>query len=253
MNKFDMRLEQPLMNAAGILGFSPEPHGPVDLSLFGAFITHPVSLSKRTPAHGVRWAATASGFLLHTGYPNPGLSAVLRQYASRWRHSPLPVVVHLLAGTPAETARMAARLENMENVLAVEVGLPTDIPAQMAVAIATACKAEIPIIMRLPLERATALATVLVNAVNQGSCAISAISLGPPRGALPWPQGRAVSGRLYGPAIFPLALSAVRTLAALGLPVIGAGGVYTPEQVDAMLEGGATAVQLDSVLWRGYP
>jgi len=40
-------------------------------------------------------------------------------------------------------------------------------------------------------------------------------------------------------------------MAAAGLPVIAGGGVYTPEQAQALLDAGALAVQLDSVLWRG--
>ncbi|RPI29157.1 MAG: hypothetical protein EHM70_15985 [Chloroflexota bacterium] len=56
---------------------------------------------------------------------------------------------------------------------------------------------------------------------------------------------------MYGPAVFPFALEAVRALAQSGTPVIGAGGVYTPEQAEAMLAAGALAVQLDAVLWKG--
>ena len=39
-----------------------------------------------------------------------------------------------------------------------------------------------------------------------------------------------------------------------GIPVIGAGGVYSQQHADAMLAEGALAVQLDSVFWRsaGY-
>jgi dihydroorotate dehydrogenase len=40
-------------------------------------------------------------------------------------------------------------------------------------------------------------------------------------------------------------------LAGAGVPVIGGGGVYKQEQVEAMKEAGALAVQLDAVLWRG--
>jgi dihydroorotate dehydrogenase len=35
----------------------------------------------------------------------------------------------------------------------------------------------------------------------------------------------------------------------LGLPIIGAGGVYTKEKADAMLSVGALAVQVDAALW----
>jgi len=38
------------MNAAGSLGFAPNPHTPFDLSRLGAFVTNPISLTLRTPA-----------------------------------------------------------------------------------------------------------------------------------------------------------------------------------------------------------
>jgi dihydroorotate dehydrogenase len=48
-----------------------------------------------------------------------------------------------------------------------------------------------------------------------------------------------------------MALATVRELAQLGVPTIGAGGVYAREHMEAMLASGALAVQVDSVLWRG--
>ena len=50
MSKFDLTFSAPLLNAAGSLGFAPDPNGPVDLSRFGAFITNPISLRPRLPA-----------------------------------------------------------------------------------------------------------------------------------------------------------------------------------------------------------
>jgi dihydroorotate dehydrogenase len=77
-----------------------------------------------------------------------------------------------------------------------------------------------------------------------------AVSLAPPRGILPTQGGETIQGRLYGPAILPMALRVVGELKELGIPTIGAGGIYTQEQLDAMLAAGAIAVQLDAVLWR---
>lgn len=56
-------------------------------------------------------------------------------------------------------------------------------------------------------------------------------------------------GRLYGPAIFPLAFGCVQEIIAAGVPVIAAGGMYEQVQVEALLEAGAIGVQLDAVLW----
>jgi dihydroorotate dehydrogenase len=95
------------------------------------------------------------------------------------------------------------------------------------------------------MERSIELAT---EAMNSGA---TAISLAPPRGLYPTINGELVKGRMYGPAILPIALKVVHELYQMSIPVIGAGGVYSQEQADAMLTEGALAVQLDSLFWRG--
>ena len=91
MSKYDLSLAKPILNAAGTLGFVPDPAGPASLAHLGAFVTNPVSLAPRTPAQGLRWQAYPGGFLLHSGYPNPGLRAVVKRYAPAWGRASLPV------------------------------------------------------------------------------------------------------------------------------------------------------------------
>jgi dihydroorotate dehydrogenase (NAD+) catalytic subunit len=245
MPKHDLTLTSPLMNAAGSLGFFPHTHSPVDWSLLGAFITNPVSLQPRTPAHGRRFVEYPGGFLLHTGYPNPGFTRVVRQVARHWRHSPVPVILHLLARYPEEVEKMTRRLEQLEGVAGLEVGVDGDANADNVEALTQAASGELLVIIRLPLERAIELAP---RAIRSGAMAIS---LAPPRGIYPAAGGELLQGRLYGPAIFPLALRAVQGLSQMGIATIGAGGVYTHEHMAAMLSAGAWAVQVDSAFWRG--
>jgi dihydroorotate dehydrogenase len=245
MSKHDLAFDPPLMNAAGSLGFSPDLHSPVDWTKLGVFLTNPVSLMPRAPARGRRFLAFPGGFLLHTGYPNPGITQVLRRYGGHWRRSPIPVIVHLLARSPEEVAKMTRRLESVEGVTGLEVGVTNDARINTVVALTQAACGELPVIIRLPTERAVELAP---GAMNAGA---AAISLAPPRGVYLAGDGEMIQGRLYGPAILPVALRMVQELTQMSIPTIGAGGVYTHEQTDAMLAAGALAVQLDSVFWRG--
>ena len=82
MLKNDLYFEKALMNAAGTLGFAPDPKGPVELSQLGAFVTNPVSRGARTPARGKRFSPYPGGFVLHSGLPNPGLNAVIQKQAA---------------------------------------------------------------------------------------------------------------------------------------------------------------------------
>ncbi len=132
--------------------------------------------------------------------------------------------------------------------MGIELGLPPDVDPKLADDMVQAAAGELPLIVRVPMEKARALAEALAESP------LTAISLAPPRGVLLDKQGQPVGGRLFGPAVYPLALGSVLELVEFGLPVIAAGGVYDPGQVEVLLEAGAIGVQLDAVLWGlGWP
>jgi dihydroorotate dehydrogenase len=243
MPKYDLSFHPPVMNAAGSLGFAPSGRIGLDWSRFGAFVTNPISLGPRSPAHGLRFAPYPGGFLVHTGYPNPGFKAALKRYAAAWRRAPLPVIVHLLAQQPDELAYMVSRLEGRENLLAVEVGLPPGVDATSARLLVEAALGEMALIARLPCEQALELAPVALQA------GAAAVSLEARHGTLPAGEGLVMEGRLYGPAVFPQAFSLTRQLIQAEIPVIAAGGVYREAEVEALLAAGALGVQLDASLW----
>lgn len=237
-------IDPPLMNAAGSLGFAPDLKLPLPWERFGAFVTNPISSRPRKPAAGMRWQTYSGGALLHTGHPNPGFRKSVNLYAEAWAQSPLPVIVHLLAETPAEIARRIIQLETLENIQAVEIGFPEQVSAVEAADVIAAAFGELPVLARLSLGAAVGLAETCYQA------GAAAITLGPPRGAMTREQGLA-SGRMVGPGIFPMALQTVRHLAGMQIPVIAAGGIYSQQQADAVRQAGALAVQLDLALWRG--
>jgi dihydroorotate dehydrogenase (NAD+) catalytic subunit len=139
---------------------------------------------------------------------------------------------------------MAKRVEGLEGVIGLELGLPSGIEAEAAARIVEAATGELPILARLPLEQALQLTPAVLAA------GAAAVSLGPPRGVLCDANGKLLNGRLYGPSLFPMALHTVRTLARMGATVIGAGGIYSLAEVEVMLAAGASAVQLDIILWQ---
>jgi dihydroorotate dehydrogenase (NAD+) catalytic subunit len=249
MIRQELYLSSPWINAAGMLGCTLPPRWPVagiDLKIFGAFVTNPISLSARPVAAGSCMLPYPGGALLHSGLPGPGLTRVLRKYAERWAQSSLPVWVHLI-GSPEEIQNMVRRVEGREGVMAIELGLPADIRAEAALELIKAAYGELPLIVHLPLNLAHENWVSSLSATN-----VSAISLGAPRGTLLDTSGRPVSGRLYGPALFPQTFSAVQQLRKQGLAVIAGPGVYRRRHAQALLDAGAAAVQLDTVLWHGW-
>lgn len=242
--KRDLYFSKPLMNAAGSLGFFPNLREFENLGdSFGAFVTNPISLRPRLPTVQPAVIEYPGGFLLHSGLPNPGLSAVIKKYASRWDKSELPIIVHIMADRPEEAQHMVQTLETQENVMAVELGFAPQLSDDIILLTLEMCMGELPLIFSLPIEQVLSLGPRLIQEGAQ------AISIAAPRGALTTEDGQVITGRLFGPSLFPQSLDIVRSAAKLGIPVIGSGGVWTKENADAMRSAGALAVQVDAALW----
>ncbi len=248
MTKFDIEFEPPLLNSAGTLGFTPDTRWSDDLSELGGFITNPISKQPRSPANGTRFIEYPGGFLLHTGYPNPGFRAVLRRYQSRWVRSPIPVIVHLLLEDIYQTQQMIMALENTAGVSGIEIGMPPDLDAALVEQVSEVISSELPLILRLPYEKAVQLSDTAGQAFLTS---FIALSVAPPRGMLIDANGNSVEGRLYGPALYTQTLALTSRLVSSGIPIIIGGGIYYRSQVEELLEMGAIAVQLDAILWRG--
>ena len=240
----DLYTLSPWMNAAGMLGFAPgrywnwpEPAG--------AFVTNPVSLNPRTPARDRNAAPTPGGVLLHSGLPNPGLRAVLRDHAAQWARSAAPVWLHLIANRPDELKQMLRLVEESEaEVMAIELGLPPGIRSDHALSLVAAAAGELPVVPAVSFSAAGE--PWLSRLARAGA---SAVTLTAPRGMVSTDLEKVQTGRLFGPALLPLAAAAVTAARRCGLPVIAGGGVYSTAAGNLLLELGATAVQIDTVLW----
>ncbi|MFN8401199.1 MAG: hypothetical protein U0X74_14395 [Anaerolineales bacterium] len=241
--KRDLYFSKPLINAAGSLGFTPDPRNGIALDSFGAFVTNPLSLRPRLPTSHPALVEFPGGFLLHTGLPNPGFHAALKKYSAKWNRADLPIIVHLMADRPEETQRMVRELENAENVMAVQLGFAPLLSDDIILMNLEMCLGEVPLIFALPHEQVLTLGRQLVdNGAN-------AISIASPRGAMYDKNGNLVTGRMYGQSLFPRALDMVRSAVMSGIPIIGSGGVWTEMDVESMLKAGAIAVETDAQLW----
>lgn len=250
-HKFGLPLPGPVMSAAGVLGYGDAYRDLVDVGQLGALVTSPVSAQPRKAARGARLAVRGEHFVIHTGLPNPGARAVIREYGRLWERYPAPVIVHLLATTPAETARAAVQFSTVRGVLGLELGLAEHTSVKEALELVRACaEGDLPVIVKVPFSRVESLATRLPQA---GASALTLTA--PPRALLPLTteteMPTLVRGRLYGPALFPLLLGVLqRWVREVGIPVIACGGISSPEDAQLCLTLGAVAVQVDVAVWR---
>jgi dihydroorotate dehydrogenase len=250
MFKQDLIFRKPIMNGAGTLGFSPDLRAPIRWEDFGAFVTNPLSLRPRKVTDRPASIEFPGGFLLHTGLPNPGLNAAINKHANRWADSPIPVIVNLMADRPEEAKQMVKAFEGIDNVTAIELGFAPLLSDDIILLAIDMCLGELPLIVSLAAEQVLGLGP---RAMHAGA---AAISLAAPRGMLPFisalspeTQEGLISGRLFGPSLLSRSLEVVHSAARLGLPIIGAGGVYTLKDVEALIAAGALWVQMDAGLW----
>ncbi len=242
MPKRDLFFRKPLLNAAGTLGFVPDMRAPVDWDALGAFITNPISRRSRSASTDPTLIEYPGGVLLHTGLPNPGLDSVLERYAPAWQAAALPIIVHSMADRPVETGAMVRSLESLDNVMGVELGFAPLLSDDIILLAVEKSRGEVPLIVCLPPDQVLRLGPRLIH---EGA---DAISLAPPRGRLVR-NGKEIAGRLFGPSEFPRTLDIVRAAAKIGLPTIGAGGVFSDLDARAIIAAGAIAVQVDIRLW----
>lgn len=247
IHKRDLFFSKPFVNSPGILGFAPDPHKMSFISNLGAFITHPISRKPRQPASNRACLPYPGGFLLHTGLPNPGITRTISRYKRAWAGAPLPVIVHLLFEDPGSLGEMIRKLEGLENVMAVELGLPPDCDPDELIKLMGAAMGELPVIPCLNPEQITVLGDTL-SALNP-----AAVHIVEPHGVLPDSEGNLITGRLYGPGIFPTMLYASQKLLDAGFQLIVSGGISSKLQADTFLNTGVIALGLGSALWQVEP
>lgn len=239
----------PVLFAAGTVGYDAQPYRKLlTLDKFGALVTNPVTLAPRFPAHGSRVVGMPSGFLLHTGLPNPGIRRVMQTYQASWQRSVLPIIMHIAPSSPDEAEQLAVIAEESPAVVGLELGLHDQITQRelrdMLRAIKHVC--DLPVMVRLPLYNA-----LLLGEIAQDSGADALVIAAPPRGTERDPKaGRLVGGRLYGSWLKAQVLRVLgRVVQYAEVPVIGSGGIHTPDDARDFITAGARAIQLDSIVW----
>ncbi|MCC7448551.1 MAG: hypothetical protein IT324_14110 [Anaerolineae bacterium] len=246
--KQPLQIANPVIGGAGAFGFSTEYSKLIDLSKLGALVTNPITYKPRQAATSTRVVPLDSGVLVHTGLPNPGIHQVYREHATKWKNSPVPIIVHIVATSPDEVSKCIEAIEMHDGIVGIEIGLndqSTHRDARLMIG-AARNSTQLPILARLPLYVASLIAS---PAEEAGADAL--VVAAPPRGTARDPiTGQLIGGRVYGPWLKALALRAVGQLVGqVHIPIIGSGGVHNPDDARDYLEAGAVAVQVDSIAW----
>src|SRR3981081_785750 len=255
-----LRLRSPVMVASGTFGYGFDAPQ-VDRASLGVIVSKGTTLQAREGNAPIRIAETPSGMLNAIGLQNPGVDYVARVYAPRWASWDLPVIVNVAGDSVDEYVAVASRLSGVVGVAGLELniswpnvesGLQFGVDPALAAEVTRAVRAatELPLIVKLT-PNVTDIVAVARAVEDAGADAVSAINTYVGM-AIDVRRRRPIisraSGGLSGPAIKPLALHPVGQVAAeLHIPVIGVGGIMTPDDALEFLLAGAAAVQLGTV------
>ncbi len=253
-----LRLPNPIMVASGTFGYAREMAGFVDLKRLGAILPKTITVQARAGNPPPRTCETAAGMLNSIGLDNDGIEQFIERHMPFLASLGPPIIVSIAGKSREEFVAMAARLDGLSGVAALELnvscpnvsgGVDFGTAPEMCRQVVEGCRRACgyPIIAKLT-PNVTDITTVAKAAEDGGADAISLINtvLGM---AIDWRKRRPVLGNvlggLSGPAIKPIALRAVyQVRRAVTVPLVGIGGIATIDDVMEFLVAGATAVQV---------
>jgi dihydroorotate dehydrogenase (NAD+) catalytic subunit len=261
-NKKGLLLANPVMTASGTFGWGPdgtEYEHLFDIQKLGAIICKGTTLKPREGNPQPRIAETPCGVLNSIGLQNIGVEAVIRDKAPVWAGWRVPVMVNIVGIRVEDYARMASMLDGVAGISGIEVnigcpnikagGAEFGVKPKSAAEVTAAVKAVTPLPIMVKLTPNTSdIAGVAKAVAGAGADAISLINT--PRGmtidiARRKPLLGNIFGGLSGPAIRPIALYMVYTVAgAVEVPVVGVGGITTASDALEFIMAGASAVQV---------
>ena len=259
---FGTTFQNPILLAAGTAGFGREVAEVIELERLGGIVTKAVSPLPRGGNSAPRVAEFDGGMLNAVGLANPGLEQVDREELP-WLAGHLTrarVLVNVVGFALDDYPKVVERLTAHTVVTAFELNVScpnTDRGGEefgadsgVLADLVGRCRAvtERPLVVKLAptLPNLAATAQAAADAGADGFSLVNTI----PGTLFRMAERRSVGSRLgygkggvSGPALLPVGVLATRQVAGqTGLPVIGTGGVRTPEDVDQYLEAGAALV-----------
>jgi dihydroorotate dehydrogenase (NAD+) catalytic subunit len=261
-----LALKNPVIAASGTFGYGLELKDFCPPERLGAVITKGISPDPWPGNPQPRAAEGGGGLLNSIGLENMGLERYLAEALPALKAAGATVGANILGRSPEDYVFLASRLAASEaDFLELNVSCPNlqgggglsfgsdpELAARITRETVDAARGK-PVVVKLPplvsdvaalarkCEEAGASAISLIN-----SLPAMAIDLHARRSKL-----RNVTGGLSGPPIKPLALRQVWLCArAVGIPVIGMGGIFTAEDALEFILAGASAVQVGTAILR---
>ncbi|MGD0157343.1 MAG: dihydroorotate dehydrogenase [Terracidiphilus sp.] len=255
-----LELTNPVIAASGTFGYGIEFEEIVSLERLGAIVTKGISLEPMAGHAQPRLVQTAAGMLNAIGLQNVGVEEfVKRKLPQMSRYPQCKVIVNVFGTTVNEYIGVVDRLNDAEGIAAYELNAscPNVHAGGMSFGADPYSLEELvdrtkrvaiqPLIVKLS-PNVTSIALMARVCADAGADAVSlvntflAMSIDVEERR---PRLSNVTGGLSGPAIKPIAVRMVYEAArAVEIPIVGMGGIVTPEDAVEFMLAGATAVEV---------
>jgi dihydroorotate dehydrogenase (NAD+) catalytic subunit len=255
-----LELVNPVIAASGTFGYGIEFEEILSLDRIGGFVTKGISLEPMAGHAAPRIIQTAAGMLNAIGLQNVGVVDYLeRKLPPLERYPNCKVIVNVFGSTVGEYIGVIEHLNQAPGIAAYELNVSCPNvhaggmafgadPGSLEYLVRRAkSAAQRPLIVKLS-PNVTSIAHMAKISADSGADAVSltntflAMSID---SETRQPRLSNITGGLSGPAIKPIALRMVyETARAVKIPILGMGGIITPEDAVEFLLAGATAIQV---------
>lgn len=259
VNINNLYLKNPVMTASGTFGYGLEFADFVPLDEIGGIIVKGTTLTPREGNDYPRMVETAQGMLNCVGLQNKGVDYFCEHIYPQIKDINTNVIVNVSGSSPEDYAECAARVDALDHIPAIELNIscPNVKDGGMAFGVTCAGAASVVRAVRKRYNKilivklspnVTSIADIAKAVEAEGADSISLIntlmgtSIDIERRQFRLSIG---TGGLSGPAVKPVALRMVYQVAkAVGIPVIGLGGISNATDAIEFLMAGATAIQI---------
>lgn len=259
VNLSRLQLANPVLTASGTFGYGREFSDFIDLNELGGFIVKGTTLEPREGNPYPRMAETPSGMLNAVGLQNKGVDYFIDNIYPQISGCKSQVIVNVSGAKIEDYVAVCEKLAPLDKIEAIEVNIscPNVKQGGMAYGTTTDGAAEVTAATRKAWPRhlmvklspnVTSITDIAKAVEGEGADSVSLINtmLGM---AIDVERRRpmlsTVTGGLSGPAVRPVAVRMVWQVAkAVGIPVVGLGGIMTGRDALEFIMAGATAVEV---------
>lgn len=252
-------LKNPVMTASGTFGYGLEFADFIDLNRLGGFIVKGTTLHPREGNDYPRMAETPSGMLNCVGLQNKGVDYFCENIYPQLKDIQSNVLVNVSGSSPEDYAECAARIDALDNIPGIELNISCPNVKDGGMAFGVTCEGAASVVRAVRKRyhktlivklspNVTDIASIAKAVEAEGADAVSLIntlmgmSIDIERRKSRLSIG---TGGLSGACVKPVALRMVWQVArAVGIPVVGLGGIMNATDAIEFIMAGATAIEI---------